>query len=315
MRKNILALALMLVLLPLVMQVRGDDKSDEYLGAEGIWISNGKAEVSLTAVPFPRIAAFRIAGQESPLKFSANSPCAGIRTWFMEPEETEFSSLPSLKPAKIEKLGALSVRMTGDPEEKTGLQFITEISLDENKALLNIRHGFKNLRNEKRRLAVWPIMRFPRNGIGVAPWASSRPNVRKYILFFKTDAGEKLLKTGLDALAFDFRGTSAVNPLKVGVASDAGWAAFIWPGGILKSSVAFVKGAEYPEGGATATFYSCGQRPEDGQCEVEHAGPLTEIKGGETLWLDQKLEILSGIKIHDKIDADVLLGEISKSAK
>lgn len=316
MRKNILVFALMLPLLTFGMLMMGEEKSDEYLGAKGLWISNGKAEVFLTSVPFPRITVFRFVGHESPLKSVTNYPNAGIRTWFMEPEENEFSSLPSMKPAKIERLGPFSVRMTGEPDEKSRLQLIMEVSLDENKAVLKIRHGLKNLRDEKRRLAVWPIMVFHRNGIGLVPWASCpQPKIRRYILFLKTNAVEELLKTGLDAFAFDFRCTSIGGQLKVGVVSDAGWAAFIWPGGILKSNVEFVKDAEYPEGGGTVTFYSCGQKPEEGQCEVEHIGPLTDVKSGETLWFDQKLEILPKIKMNDNIDADVLLGGISKLAK
>jgi hypothetical protein len=79
--------------------------------------------------------------------------------------------------------------------------------------------------------------------------------------------------------------------------TDAGWVAYASNGQAIRSTVAYEAGASYPEGGGTITFYQNGTRPEEGFCEIENVGPLKPVPAGQTLWLEQKLELLANVQI------------------
>jgi len=66
--------------------------------------------------------------------------------------------------------------------------------------------------------------------------------------------------------------------------------------------VPHVPDGEYPEDGGTVTFWNptretFGGKPRFG--EIEYLGPLTDLAPGDTLWLDQKLEIIDGLEGDD----------------
>ncbi len=267
-------------------------EEEMHQGVAGVWLRNESAEVFVTGRPYPRVGAFRLRGSESPLRISVRDPFFGIRIWFLEPEQNEQSMLPALQPAVLERLGPLEVRLTAEPESKSGLQLVMNIRLDDHHPLLHLQHGFRNLRPEDRRIAVWSLMAFPHEGVGLVPWSIKKGAIRSCLYFPRTEADDPCLRLGQDALAVDFRRQARSGRLKVGVASDEGWAAYLWSGGLLHSSVDVVADGAYPEGGATVTFYSTGRLPGQGFTEVEHPGPLLPLKAGEMLWQEQTLRLL-----------------------
>ena len=89
---------------------------------------------------------------------------------------------------------------------------------------------------------------------------------------------------------------------KVGTNANAGWIAFVWNGNALKSTVTHVQNAEYPEDGGTATMFNSTSEVFDGKPrlgEIENVGPLSELLPGNTLWMEQELELFSGIETDD----------------
>lgn len=273
----------------------------ELEGYSGWWLQNDVAEAFVIAEPYPRIISFRLQGGDSPLHISHEYEYFGIRSWFLEPTQIDESGLPALQPAEAEKLGPRALRLTAAEEEKSGLQLIMEISLDESAAQLRVRHGFKNLRQEQRRIAAWALNVIrPDRGVGITPWRSQE--LRSLLLWPATDPTEKGLHFGPRAIALDYRVLPENKWQKLGTNTDAGWVAFVWDGQALKSTVAYVPNAEYPEGGGTVTmFNSTPELFEAGERfgEIENIGPLYELLPGHTLWLDQTLELVAGVEGDD----------------
>ena len=76
----------------------------------------------------------------------------------------------------------------------------------------------------------------------------------------------------------------------------------MWNGNALKSTVAHVANAEYPEDGGTVTMFNSTPEVFDGKPrfgEIENVGPLSELMPGDTLWMEQELELFSGIETDD----------------
>jgi hypothetical protein len=259
-------------------------------------LRNDVAEVFVSGRPYPRVVVFRLKGGPSPFRVSTADPYYGVRSWFMEPTQTETSGLPAAGPADTQFLTPLSVRLTAAREEKSGLQLTMEVTLDPKQPSLTVRHGFTNLRGAARRLAAWAIMAVPHEGVGLAPWATDRTTIRAFTFIPGSDPTDPCLRLGRRAMGVDFAVPSQDGQLKAGTNSDAGWVGYLWRGQALQSRVGHVEGAEYPEGGATATFYSCGRRADEGFSEVENVGPLRDLGPGETLWLDQELRIRAGVE-------------------
>ena len=197
--------------------------------------------------------------------------------------------------------GARSVRLTAAPDDSSGLQLIMEVALDSERPVLQIRHGFKNMRAAKRRIACWALNAIrPDAGVGVVPWRSTG---RRSLLFWpSTDLNESGIHLGPRALALDYRIEPQNGWHKVGTNSDAGWIAFVWNGNALKSTVAHVANAEYPEDGGTVTMFNSTPEVFDGKPrfgEIENVGPLSELMPGDTLWMEQELELFTGIETDD----------------
>ena len=288
---------LLLTALPLSAQA----PADQYEGFTGFWLENDRAEAFAIATPYPRILAFRLKGGANPLHVNHDYEYIGIRSWFLEPTQIPESGLPALQPARAEKTGERFLRLTAAPDDSSGLQLIMEIALDADRPVLRIRHGFKNMRDAKRRIACWALNVIrPDAGVGVTPW---RQGERRSLLFWSdTDPNELGIHLGPRALALDYRIEPKNRWQKVGTNGNAGWIAFVWNKTALKSTVAHVQNAEYPEDGATVTMFNSTAEVFDGKPrlgEIENVGPLSELLPGNTLWMEQELELFSGIETDD----------------
>ncbi len=286
---------LLLAALPLAAQ------TDQYEGFTGFWLKNDRAEAFAIATPYPRVLAFRLKGGENPLHVSREYEYIGVRSWFFEPTQIPESGLPALQPATAEKTGARSVRLTAAPDDSSGLRLTMEVALDAERPMLHIRHGFKNMRDKPRRIACWALNVIrPDAGVGVTPW---RTEARRSLLFWpNTDPDEDGIYLGPRALALDYRIKPQNGWQKVGTNSDAGWVAFVWNETALKSTVAHVAEAEYPEDGGTVTMFNSTPEVFDGKPrfgEIENVGPLSELMPGDTLWMEQELELVTGIEGDD----------------
>ena len=275
--------------------------SAEFEGYKGWWLKNDSSEAFIIADPYPRIIAFRLHGGQSPLHISHDYEYFGIRTWFLEPTQNSQSPLPALQKASAEKIGKNGLRLVSVEKDSSALELTMEIRLDATNPILHVRHGMKNLRDEKRRIALWALNVIkPDGGVGIVPWGKRG---RQAFLFWPTtDPNEEGIHLRARALALDYRVLPRNRFKKVGTDTDAGWVAYVFDGHALKSTVPFVANAEYPEGGGSVTMFNStsaifGGKPRFG--EIENVGPLSDLMPGNTLWLEQKLEIISGLEGDD----------------
>jgi len=259
---------------------------------DGWRVANAAAEAFVIARPYPRVVSFRLANGESPLRTSVADPFFGVRTWFLEPTQTEMSPLPALQPAEAEAQPDGSLRLVAAVDPTARLQIVQEIALDPVHPVLRIRHRLVNHDARLRRLAAWAISVVPHAGVGVTPWAAAAETIRALLSWPGMNPGDPAIRLGAHALGVDFRLSPACGWLKVGTNTDAGWVAYIWPGGALRSRVPYEEGREYPEGDGSVTLYSSGRTPDEGFCEIENVGPLTNVPSGEAVELIQTLELL-----------------------
>jgi hypothetical protein len=212
----------------------------------------------------------------------------------MDPGWSDASPLPARQVAVVEKLGPLQARITAAPEPVSGLQLIMEVRLHPSEPVLTVRHGFRNLRNETRRICIWSLSAVEHDGMAVTPWKSDKDAIRNCVFYPKSDASEPCLKLAKTGMGVDFRipSTGITGCYKVGTDSDAGWAAYFWGRQAMLSRVGFNEFAEYPDGGAPITFYNCGTTREAGFCEVEHVSSLMPLAPGKIAWMEQTITLL-----------------------
>jgi hypothetical protein len=216
-----------------------------------------------------------------------------VRTWFLEPVETEQSGLPAEQPAEGEAVGQGRLRLVGAREPVAGLQLTMELALHRDAPLLSITHTLRNLRDDRRRLAAWAINAVTPAGVGFTAW---RPAERRSLVFYHdTRPDEPAVQAGETVLAVDYRKRPSSPFCKVGTDTTCGWGAFVWNGMALKSSVVADPDAQYPEGGVTVSFFSS-QHLDDGRFgEVENVGPLTDVDAGGVVRLEQSLTLIGGL--------------------
>ena len=115
--------------------------------------------------------------------------------------------------------------------------------------------------------------------------------------------------------ALDYRIEPQNRWQKIGTNTDAGWIAYVWNETALKSTVAHVANAEYPENGGTVTMFNSTSEVFDGKPrfgEIENVGPLSELMPGNTLWMEQELELISGIEADDPERWVEILGAVEE---
>ena len=296
-----LRLLLLLVLLPPAAAVSAGVTAGTFEGLAGWWLRNHAAEAFVIAEPYPRIVAFRLPGGENPLHVSRDHAFFGVRTCFLEPTQLTQSEWPARQTARAEKAGRDGLRLVAAPDSASGLQLVLEVRIHQQQPALTVRHGMRNLRDERRRLALWVLSSIvAEGGMGVTPWRSS--GHRRFVFWPGTDPGDRSIHLGRRALAVDYRLEPGNGSLKVGTDTDAGWVAYVHGSRALRSTVPVARGAEYPEGGGTVTMFNSasgvlGDGPRIG--EIENVGPLTDLLPGGWLWMEQTLEIVSGLRGDD----------------
>lgn len=273
----------------------GDEtiSATSYRGIDGQWLTSASCEAFVSGVPYPRVVAFRMKGQSSPFRLSTADEFYGIRTWCMDPIWSDNSFLPSKQRARVEMLAPNRARIVAAPEKTSGLQLIMEVRLDESRPVMTVRHGFRNLRSERRDISIWVLAALDHEGMAVTPWRSGKEAIKKAVFYPESDPSEPCLKLAKTGMGVDYRIPSKVGNYKVGTDTNAGWVAYFWGSQAVVSRVRYSDLGEYPDGGAPITFYNCGTTREWGFCEFEHVGPLQALPPNGTAWLEQTLRLIS----------------------
>lgn len=150
-------------------------------------ISNNSIEALVTIDIGPRIISFGFKGQENILfderykfepmggeKFDAHyfkgaawENLGGHRLW-IAPESLPETYNPDINTVEYSISGNM-VEFTQAPQTANGVQISLEITMDEQKPEMTVKHKGKNISNANKEFALWPITVMAQNGIEIIP--------------------------------------------------------------------------------------------------------------------------------------------------
>ena len=265
----------------------------EHNGFSGLWMSSDGTRAFVTATPFPRIIAFETPDHASVLHVSTAHEYYGVRSWFLEPEQTEQSGLPALMPAVFEETKDTGLTLRTAKEPQSGLSLRMTILIDPEARSLIVTHEFRNETARDRYMAPWGIVAVsPGDLIGFTKWRSGR----RHTLTVTAPArvSDPLVNHGYHTISVDFSRNPHAEFLKLGTDTDCGWVACANDRTAVWLHTAFDETGTYPEGGGTVTFFRSGEMTGGAFAEIESVGPLRHVGAGATMNLRQTLTMTSG---------------------
>lgn len=266
----------------------------EHLGFKGVWAAIGTVRVFCVTTPFPRIIAFETRDHKAPFFVTKEHEYFGLRSWFMEPDQTDHSGLPALQPASHHagSEDTLILRTERDPD--TGLSLKMVISLCPREETLLVEHVFRNETPHKRQMAPWGILALSaENQTGFTKWGSGAR--RTLVLTPPTQADDPIIGHGDTLLLVDFQREPKGAFLKVGTDACCGWVASADDQMAIWAHSPVDMKEHYPEGGGTVTMFRSGGSGKDAFGEIEAVGPLRSVGFGETMALTQRVSMTAGL--------------------
>lgn len=254
-------------------------------GSRGVWLRSEAVEVFVGTEPKFRLLAARRPGKPSLLADSTR-PQQGVRLAFMEPNQIPDSFAVGEQSAEVVERSERKLKLRLAPA--VGLRYDVAVEIDERFPKVTLAATLVNESDRKRRVATWSVLSFARDVSAtiVVPFGGEPRAVRRLVVPWWTIWPQPNVRFGRDAMAVDVASPFDGDAVKVGLATDAGWAAFVRGGDGLVVSAARDARAEYPEGGANITCFVAA-----GWCEVEHVGPIESLSREEGTTLRQTIEL------------------------
>jgi hypothetical protein len=273
-------------------------------------ISNGTVELVVTLDVGPRILAYGRPAGISPLKIfdeqmgGTNEPewqiRGGHRLW-LAPEGPTFSYCPDNRPVAWERLGDNGVRLTPPPELATGFQKHIDLSLEPRGTGVTLVHRLTRVGEGPFVVAPWALTVMAPGGVAIIPQPpfgehprDLLPN-RRLVLWPYADLADPRLKFGRNF--FTVRQEAGSQPIKLGLASAVGWAAYWMPGALFIKRFNLVAGAAYPDDGCNLEIFT-----NRDMLEVESLGPLVNLGRGESTELVERWELRADAPAIDPTD-------------
>lgn len=273
-------------------------------------IGNGQAELIVTLDVGPRILAYTRRGGPSPLKLFeeqlglTNEPDwkirGGHRLW-LAPEGPTFSYCPDNRPVAWERRGDDGVRLTPAPEIPTGFQKQIDVRLAPHGTEVTLVHRITRVGDGPVLAAPWALTVMAPGGVAIIPQPAFGehprdllPN-RRLVLWPYTDLSDPRLTFGREF--FTVRQDATRDPIKLGLASSPGWAAYWLPGALFIKRFSLVAGAAYPDDGCNLEVFT-----NRDMLEVESLGLLANLGRGESSELVERWELRGNLPAIDPGD-------------
>lgn len=263
----------------------------EHDGFRGMWVRSDAIEAFVAVEPKFRILAIRKPGTES-LLADAKIDEPGIRLAFMGPDQVKTSF--DVGRTAAEPVGPGRFRL----KPADGLQYTVTLNPDADQPKLAIVYELKNVGDQPRTIGVWSVTSFPCDGVVSIPTAQQRRARRRVVMSWWSRYPIPGLVFGRDAMRFDTAGTREPGVMKIGLITDAGWAAFVRGRQAILTRVPFDPAGQYPEDGPNITVFQ-GINPEGSRAEIEQMSPLKRLLPAETVSMTETFELLD---LPEKID-------------
>ncbi|ODN43355.1 hypothetical protein [Piscirickettsia litoralis] len=202
----------------------------------------------------------------------------GHRLWHA-PEAKPRSYLPDNTPPEVQR-GDLTVTITGQLEEQTGLQKEMQLKLQADRAELSINHVIYNRGLWPIECAPWGITQLKTGGVAILPQYNQPfdehgllPN-RQLNFWPYSDYQDERLELHQNAILV--HGKPISQPFKIGYLSVLGWSAYLYENTLLIKQFEVDSGM-YPDFNSNSEVYS-----NDQYLELETLGTLRQIAPGQS---------------------------------
>lgn len=254
----------------------------------GVWLRNEHVKAFVSTRPRLRLLHLSSIDGKNLLR-DLDDDISGIKTAYLEPSHQPTSFLPSEQTARVIAQSPTSVALETATQPEARIALKMEIRLLAGKAGVKIRHRLKNNANQTRKLGVWSLMAIPVAGRVEAPL---RPLVDhpSSLVFYSGPKADGIVQGVQDGNYWiDLDQPLLPARLRTGAFSGADAITYTRDKTTLTSRVEN-KGTEYSPPGINLLFYADTSRA-DQFAELEHLGPLQDVRRGAWIHLDQYIEV------------------------
>lgn len=266
-------------------------------------ISNDNIEAIVTVDIGPRIVSFSFIGQENVLlddrykfepmggekfdkhyfKGAAWESLGGHRLW-VAPESLPETYNPDVNPVEY-SINGNSILFTQTPQTANGVQISFEITMDENKPEMLVKHFGKNISNNVKEFALWPITVMAQKGVEIIPLNTNDTGLlpNRNITFWpysKLNDPRLNIYNKYITLKQDPNNTDA---FKIGIDCNAGVGYYVLDNVVFSKEYKHTLHGNYPDFSASYESYT-----NETILEFETLSTLHNVAPGETIEHDEK---------------------------
>jgi hypothetical protein len=285
----------------------------------GVWpdayrLSNGEAELVVTASAGPRIIRYGFVGGQNFFRVFEDGKGFNHRSklgeWFImgghrlwaAPELVPGTYYPDNGPVAIE-VHADGLTATPEPETQVGLQKQFTVKMAATGTAVEVTHRITNIGGFPVEIAAWVLSVMAQDGLGVAgfPPRGTHPEVlpptNPLIMWAFTDFADPRLKLTQKYITLQQDRTNS-TPQKLGMFNQDLWAAYLLHGEAFLKRYSGELGKPYPDYGSCFEIFTNADF-----LELETLGPLTKLNPGETLTHVEHWSLHKGVNVTEPTDA------------
>ena len=257
------------------------------------YLSNGTAELVVTAGVGPRILRYAFNGRENILgevpevsqrtALGVWKPWGGHRLW-AAPESMPASYSIDDAPVQCESVGEREIHLRQDASEKTAhLEKNISVALDAEGTGATLHHKITNRNPWEIQIAPWALTIMNSGGAVILPQEPYRSHdeyllpARPMVLWYFTDLSDRRFTIGGKYFCLQCDPALAA-PQKIGIANKQGWAAYWNAHTLFVKQFTFDEKRNYPDYGCNNEAYT-----EGSFIELESLGPMQHVAPGESV--------------------------------
>ncbi len=285
--------------------VAGYDRVDYGGWKDCVKIGGEKVEVVVTTPVGPRIIRLALPGKEN--VFYEDPKTLGLTggdTWRMygghrlwhAPEKRERTYPADNFPVTVHHLKD-GVRFVPPPQKENGVQLEIDVFVAKSEPYVKVVHRIENIGRWEIELAPWALSVCAAGGFAAIPQPTEYdpeyllPN-RAVVLWPYTSMDDPRITWGRRFILV--RQRAGTKPLKIGVTDNAGWIAYARKGTVFLKLYHYVRGAQYPDYGASVECYTNAEI-----LEAETLGPLTRLAPGMSVEHVEHWFVWDGVDVRD----------------
>lgn len=219
------------------------------------------------------------------------SPEASPRSYYPDNEAVSWEEIPN------------GIRLTPPPQRWTQLQEQMEITLCPDSANVTVKHKIINLGAWEVEFSAWALTVLARGGMEIVPQPQKDTELlgnRLLALWPYTKMTDERVYWGDRYISLK-QDPAAQEPIKFGINSEHGFAAYCLNGDLFVKKFELHENAEYPDGGMSFETYTSSL-----MLEMESISPLKKIAPGDFIEHTEYWSLFSGVSAPDPRDEEAM---------